>query len=202
MTTTRTFDSATYTTAGSTRLGIDIFPPTTENRRCAVLVLHGGAWRAGAKEAVHDRAGSLAAAGVTALAVQYRLLDAAPWPAPLADVSAALAWTRANAAELHVDPEWTVAQGHSAGAHIALMAGTLEPATRPAAIVAYYPPIVRPGTEHVRGHRAATTSFLHRVVTHRADSDAKARAYPFPPTRRPPPDSPRGPKIVAGIDHL
>src|SRR6201996_8076586 len=138
---TSSFETAVYATRGTTELAVDIFRPTAASRRCAVLVLHGGAWRVGAKEAVHDRAAALAAQGFTALAVQYRLLDAAPWPGALEDAAAALAWTRANAARLDIDAEKVAVQGHSAGGHIALMTGTLPAADRPAAVIAYYPAI-------------------------------------------------------------
>lgn len=141
MTTTLPFTTAVYSTTDSGELALDVFTPTTESRRCAVLVLHGGGWRFGAKEHVHDRAAALAAAGFTALAVQYRLLDTAPWPATLTDAAAALAWTRAHAEQLRIDPGRVVVQGHSAGAHTALMTGTLPADGRPAAITAYYPPI-------------------------------------------------------------
>jgi acetyl esterase/lipase len=120
-------------------LALDLFSPAAPGNRCAVLVLHGGGWRAGAKEGVHDRAAALAAAGFTALAVQYRLLGTAPWPAPLEDAASALAWVRANAGALGIDPGRVAVQGHSAGGHIALMTGTLDPAERPAAIAAFYP---------------------------------------------------------------
>lgn len=141
MTTTLPFTTAVYSTTESGELALDVFTPTTESRRCAVLILHGGGWRFGAKEHVHDRAAALAAAGFTALAVQYRLLDAAPWPATLTDAAAALAWTRAHGEQLEIDPGRVVVQGHSAGAHTALMTGTLPVDERPAAITAYYPPI-------------------------------------------------------------
>lgn len=104
------------------------------------MILHGGGWRFGAKH-VHDRAVALASAGFTALAAQYRLLDVARWPATLTDAAAALAWTRAHAEQLRIEPGHIVVQGHSAGVHTALMAGTLGPAERPAAIAAYYPPV-------------------------------------------------------------
>jgi acetyl esterase/lipase len=135
------FETVAYATHAAADLSLDVFPPTAASRRCAVLVLHGGAWRMEAKEAVRDRATALAAQGFTALAVQYRLLGAAPWPAALADATAALAWARANAARLGVDPGQVVVQGHSAGGHIALLTGTLSRAERPAAIAAYYPAI-------------------------------------------------------------
>lgn len=122
-------------------LTLDIFRPGNDNRHCAVLLLHGGGWRGGAKEFVHEQAAALAAQGFTALAVQYRLLGVAPWPAQLDDAVAACAWARDNAGLLDIDPTRLVVQGHSAGGQLALLTGTLDPDVRPAAIVAYYPAI-------------------------------------------------------------
>ena len=141
MTTADAIESIAYVRQGTAELSLDLFWPGDGGNGTAVLIFHGGGWRAGAKELVHERAAALAAAGFTAAAVQYRLLDAAPWPAPLADASAALAWVRDNASKLQVDPAKVVVQGHSAGGHIALMTGTLGGAERPAAIVAYYPAV-------------------------------------------------------------
>ncbi len=141
MTGTLAFETFGYARHEGIELALDVFRPVADSRRCAVLVFHGGGWRVGSREAVHDRASALAANGFTALAVQYRLLDAAPWPAPLEDAAAALAWARDNAGQLEIEPGNVVVQGHSAGAHIALMSGTLDAALRPAAIAAYYPPI-------------------------------------------------------------
>lgn len=122
-------------------LTIDVVTPKENTQRCAVLIFHGGGWRRGTPEMVHDRAAALASHGFIALAVQYRLLDVAAWPAPLVDAAAALNWTRTHAVDLDIDPRRVVAQGHSAVGHIALMTGTLETNLRPAAIVAYYPVI-------------------------------------------------------------
>lgn len=133
------FTTVTYSQPATGDLTLDVFRPEANSRHSAVLIFHGGGWRAGAKEAVHQQAAALTAAGFTGIAVQYRLLDTAPWPAQLADVRAALHWVRSHTAELSVDPTRVVAQGHSAGAHLALMAGTIDRAERPAAIVAYYP---------------------------------------------------------------
>lgn len=133
------FTAVTYSQPDTGDLSLDVFRPEVNSRHSAVLIFHGGGWRTGAKEAVHQQAAALAAEGFTGIAVQYRLLDTAPWPAQLADTRDALSWVRANAAELGVDPARIVAQGHSAGAHLALMAGTIAKEERPAAIVAYYP---------------------------------------------------------------
>lgn len=134
-------ETVVYHRDGTTELALDIFRPQTGNRQCAILLFHGGGWRGGSKESVHPRARALAEQGFTAIAVQYRLLGVAPWPAQREDAATALAWVRDNAGTLGVDPTTVVAQGHSAGAHLSLLLGTLEAAARPAAIVAYYPAI-------------------------------------------------------------
>jgi acetyl esterase/lipase len=135
------FSTVTYSRPATGDLTLDIFRPEVNSRRCAVLIFHGGGWRTGAKEAVHVQAAALAAEGFTGIAVQYRLLGAAAWPAQLADTRAALSWAKSHASELSIDPARIVTQGHSAGGHLALMAGTLGGAERPAAIVAYYPAV-------------------------------------------------------------
>jgi acetyl esterase/lipase len=66
----------------------------------------------------------LAGAGYGVLRVNYRLSDAARFPAQLHDVKAAVRWVRANADELGVDPDRIGVWGHSAGAHLAALVGT------------------------------------------------------------------------------
>jgi acetyl esterase/lipase len=134
-------ETAVYARHGATELALDIFRPRTDNRHCAVLLFHGGGWRGGAKEFVHAQANALAEQGFTALAVQYRLLGIAAWPAQLDDAVAACHWARTNADALDIDPAALVVQGHSAGAQMALLTGALDSSMRPAAIVAYYPAI-------------------------------------------------------------
>jgi acetyl esterase/lipase len=141
MTTTNAVETVVYARQGTAELALDVYSPAAPSRRCAVLVFHGGAWRLGAKELMRPRAEALAAAGFTAITVQYTLVSSAPWPAPLADATAAIAWTRDNAARLGINPGRVVVQGHSAGGHIALLTGTLDAPARPDAIIAYYPQI-------------------------------------------------------------
>ncbi|WP_103341467.1 alpha/beta hydrolase [Amycolatopsis sp. CA-126428] len=138
---TVTHDFETHHTTGGSGLALDVFRPSAGSRRCAVVVLHGGGWRSGSRELVHTRAAALAAHGFTAVAAQYRLLDVAAWPAALSDVAEACSWVRESADTLEIAPDYLVVQGHSAGAHLALMAGTFDAELRPAAVVAYYPAI-------------------------------------------------------------
>lgn len=147
------FDTV-YGTRKDREMHLDIYQPTgTMNHRTAVLVLHGGGWAAGDRKLMQPRCEALAGRGFTALAVEYRFLSEIPWPGQLHDVKTAIRWTRAHASELGIDPDKIVLQGHSAGAHLSLMAaGTFDkakldpdfagspPAGPISAVVAYYPP--------------------------------------------------------------
>jgi acetyl esterase/lipase len=126
----------TVTYAGPAReLAIDIFEPEDSTARTAIVILHGGGLRMGARTAVHNRAAALAERGFVACAAEYRLLGEAPWPAPLDDALAALEWVRSNADSLGIDPGRVVVQGQSAGGYIALLVGARA---HPQAVVAYY----------------------------------------------------------------
>lgn len=147
------FSTFDYVPGGDPRQRLDVFAPDpTADLRTAALVLHGGAFRLGDRTDVHARCRALAARGITAIAVGYRLLDAAAWPAQLDDARAALRWTHERADEFGVDAGRIVLQGHSAGAQLALLlAGTAgrdepdvlddaAPVPVPAAVIAYYAP--------------------------------------------------------------
>ncbi|MCL6445257.1 MAG: alpha/beta hydrolase [Alicyclobacillus sp.] len=145
-----------YGTRKDREMHVDIYQPTGSlNHRTAVLVLHGGGWRVGDRKLMQSRCEALANRGFSVLAVEYRLLNEIPWPGQLHDVKTAIRWTRAHASELGIDPNRLVLQGHSAGAHLALMAAGTSgrpefdpdfagspPAGPISAVVAYYP-IVR-----------------------------------------------------------
>lgn len=133
-------DTTTYPSAREMRA--DVFPAQGDDQRTAVLVSHGGGWRVGGPEHMHPRCEVLARRGFTVIALEYRLLGEAPWPAPLEDVRAAVRWARAHATELGVEPERIALQGHSAGAHLSLLtAYTADESTRVAAVAAFYPPV-------------------------------------------------------------
>jgi acetyl esterase/lipase len=133
--------TVTYSTSVGEGLSLGVFRPEPSRQNAgAVLVFHGGAWVSGGPEDVYERAAALANEGFVAFAVQYRLLTTASWPAPLDDARAALAWVREHAADYGVDPAKISVQGHSAGAQLSLLLGA-EATGRPAAILAYYPPI-------------------------------------------------------------
>jgi arylformamidase len=90
-----------------------------------ILFLHGGGWRASDK---NDQLGvhanvckALAARGLVAVNVNYRLAPHVKHPEPARDAAYALRWTRENIAGYQGDPEKVLLSGHSAGGHLAAL---------------------------------------------------------------------------------
>jgi acetyl esterase/lipase len=107
-------------------------------RAVCVVVVHGGGWDSGDRSQLAAFNHWLAARGVAVAAVSYRLAPTHWWPAQRDDVRAAVAWVRANAERLEIDPERLVLLGRSAGAQIAAATayGEVLPGVR--AVVALY----------------------------------------------------------------
>lgn len=93
-----------------------------------VVVLHGGGWAAGRKEQHDNLIQVLAQEGFVAATVGYSLCPGCPWPAQIHDAKAAVRFLRAKAQDYHIDPARIAALGFSAGAHLAMLLGTLDPA--------------------------------------------------------------------------
>lgn len=123
-----TFDTQfdrVFATRGELQLKMDLFQPVGVDRPTpAIVLVHGGSWTFGERWFLHDWAADLALQGYTAASVEYRLIpEGGQYPAPVADVLAAVTHLRAGAAELNVDPERIALFGCSAGAHLSLLAG-------------------------------------------------------------------------------
>jgi len=112
------------------RLKLDVYepldPPSSGQRRPAIIQIHGGAWVVGSKdEQGVPLLNHLASLGWVGFNIQYRLSPNAKFPSHLVDCKAALAWVREHADEFGVDPEFIAVTGGSAGGHLcALMALT------------------------------------------------------------------------------
>ncbi len=92
-----------------------------------VLFIHGGGWRGGDRKEYLQAVYSLAQHGYVAATVQYRFAPADHFPAQLDDVRAAIRYLRSRAKELKLDPKRIGVVGGSAGGHLALLLGTVEP---------------------------------------------------------------------------
>jgi len=102
--------------------------------RAAVIVMPGG----GYTHLVIDMEGShearwLAAHGINAFVLEYRLAPAYTYPAPMLDGSRAIRYVRAHAAELGVDPGKIGIWGFSAGGHLSGYLATIHDAGNPSA---------------------------------------------------------------------
>lgn len=106
----------------------------------AIAFIHGGGWRECDKG---DRQVTGALTGVdrgyVVVSLNHRLSTEAPFPAPAADIHAALEWLQTKGPEHGVDPDRLVLWGASAGAHLACLTGFRAP-EKVRAIVAWYGP--------------------------------------------------------------
>jgi len=131
---------------GPHRLAVDVYlpdgAPPADGRR-AVLMVHGGGWAAGDRTELRDLARLATHEGVVALSMDYRLTsqDGVRWPMPAEDVATVLAWMRAHAGALGIDPHRIALLGGSAGGHLAAwIARDPDPAKRPARLIVLWGP--------------------------------------------------------------
>ncbi|HMN60777.1 MAG TPA: alpha/beta hydrolase, partial [Anaerolinea sp.] len=62
-------------------------------------------------------------AGFLVVSINYRMYPAYRFPAMIEDVKCAIRYLRAHAAQFNLDPERIALIGHSAGGHLAALAG-------------------------------------------------------------------------------
>lgn len=107
---------------------LDVCIPVDANRAPAVVMIHGGNWRFGDKRGFRGPCRLAALRGVVAASINYRLASDEDnrWPAQIVDVQLAVRWLRANADRFHIDAGHICAWGSSAGAHLAVFAGTAK----------------------------------------------------------------------------
>jgi acetyl esterase/lipase len=98
-------------------------PKDTSKPHPAVLLIHGGGFRAGSRKGYQALCIRLAKLGYVAATADYRLAPKAPFPAAVYDVKAAVRYLRANAGALGIDPNKVGTLGGSAGGHLALFLG-------------------------------------------------------------------------------
>jgi len=116
-----------YANYEARELRLDLYlPPGSDGRRPmpGVIVVRGGGWRSGDKDAFAFIAGQLAKEGFVAASIEYRTSSEAKFPAAVHDVKAAVRWMRASAPTYGIDPDAIGAIGGSAGGHLVAMLAT------------------------------------------------------------------------------
>ncbi len=115
-----------YVERASGSLKADVYVPKGEGPFPSVLVVHGGAWMMGTRAQLSGIAQALAARGMTAVAISYRLAPRHQFPAQIEDCKAAIRWMRSEAERLKIAPDRIGAFGYSAGAQLATLLGTTD----------------------------------------------------------------------------
>ncbi len=108
------------TSADFPDLPIRIYKPLVPAGKGALVYFHGGGWVLGdldSHDAICRRLSG--GAGVTVIAVDYRLAPETPFPGPLQDCYVATRWVAHNAEELGIDPQCIAVGGDSAGGNLA-----------------------------------------------------------------------------------
>jgi acetyl esterase/lipase len=121
---------AVYRTVGGVALRAHMFFPAhqmSNAARPAVMIIHGGGWGGGTPDLFFPHARALAARGLVAVAISYRLTSQ-PGVTPhdcVRDAKAAVRWLRRNAGRHGIDPRRIAVAGDSAGGHLAAALGVL-----------------------------------------------------------------------------
>jgi len=106
---------------------LDAFFPRAAHRAPALILVHGGGWRAGDRTSLAPTAKRLAKLGFATFSIDYRLAPRWRFPAPVDDVLRSLAWVRRRARAYDLDPSSIGLVGSSAGANLALLAAFRRP---------------------------------------------------------------------------
>ncbi|MFZ6722795.1 alpha/beta fold hydrolase [Undibacterium sp. Ji49W] len=105
---------------------LDFWRATVTKPAPLILFVHGGGWKRGDKTNATgmQKVNHLINEGYAFASINYRLVPTASVEQQAADVSAAVAWVRANTGKLGIDASRIILMGHSAGAHLVSLVGT------------------------------------------------------------------------------
>ena len=128
-----------YKTVQDCQIQADVYRSPGEERRPAILWIHGGALIFGNRTILPPEQMELyLTAGYTVVSIDYRLAPETKLQLILEDVQDAYYWVRRQGPELfNVDPDHLAVMGHSGGGFLTLMAGFIVH-PRPKALVSFY----------------------------------------------------------------
>jgi acetyl esterase/lipase len=103
---------------------LDLWKARSEGPAPLVVFIHGGGFRGGSKDNLSPGLlQSCLKSGISVAAINYRLSQHAPFPAPMLDSARAIQHLRHRARDWNIDPRRIAATGGSAGAGISLWLG-------------------------------------------------------------------------------
>jgi len=109
-----------YRTIDGQKIPMDVYYPAGGGPWAGVIFIHGGGWTDGDKAPLMGFPGET---GYLLASINYRMYPAYRFPAMIADVKCAIRYLRAHAAAYNLDPTRIGLLGHSAGGHLAALAG-------------------------------------------------------------------------------
>ncbi|SMD32760.1 Acetyl esterase/lipase [Reichenbachiella faecimaris] len=107
-----------YTEAKDSLQSLDVYWNSESKNAKVLLFVHGGGWLSGDKRQYGEMATHLAAQGLTAVVVNYRLSPLVKFPAHTEDVASAINWTNQFIRNYNGDRNKIYLMGHSAGGHL------------------------------------------------------------------------------------
>ena len=124
----RIVPNVVYSTANNFECKLDAYVRNNPGRATPTVVyIHGGGWVAGSKEGAVMNILPYLEMGLSVVNVEYRLARVSLAPAAVQDCRLALRWITKNAKEYGFDTTKIIVTGGSAGGHLALMTGMLDP---------------------------------------------------------------------------
>lgn len=137
-----------YGRVGDARLLLDVSVPEGKGPFPVAILIHGGGWNSGDKSGSNNPGNGaditpwfgLLNDRFTWFSINYRLAPQNRWPACFEDVQTAIRWVKAHATQFKGDPKRIALFGHSAGGHLAFLAGVEQtPDTKVQAVVGFAP---------------------------------------------------------------
>jgi acetyl esterase/lipase len=117
-----------YSTANNYDCKLDVYVRNNPGHSTPTVVfIHGGGWVAGSKETTVMSFLPYLEMGLSVVNVEYRLARVSLAPAAVEDCRLALRWVFKNAKQYGFDTTKIIVTGGSAGGHLALMTGMLDP---------------------------------------------------------------------------
>jgi acetyl esterase/lipase len=105
---------------------LDLYRPRGDGPFPVLVFVHGGSWQTGDKGPYAFAGRRFAEEGYLTAVISYRLVPDVRYPAFVEDTAAAIAKTRAIAADYQGDPERMFLVGHSAGAYNVVQAALAD----------------------------------------------------------------------------
>lgn len=135
----KVFEDVEFSNPGGVSLKLDAHIPEGPGPFPAIILVHGGGWNAGSKQAnfIKPLFPLLDSTGYAWFTIDYRMVPKHPYPAAPDDVEAAITFVKQNAKKYKVNSKRIALMGESAGGHLVDLVGARN-RQGVAAVVCFY----------------------------------------------------------------